>query len=179
MSRLLVALLLASAPAALVAQAPARNAGAANPAVSAAGSTYRDVRGYLLRAADQVVEADYAFKPTPEVRSLGQILAHVADAQNAYCSAALGEPMPRVQLEKTATTKAQIVEGLKASTAICDRAYMQADAQAMAPATIFGQPGTRLNALIGNAAHDFEHYGNIVTYMRLKGLVPPSSQPGG
>ncbi len=173
MSRLVVTMLLLALPAVAAAQSPA------NPAVAAAAAPYNQVKGYLLKSAEQTPESLYAFKATPEVRSLGQLIAHVADGQISYCSAALGEKSSQPSAEKTMTTKTELVEALKKSIELCDRAYAQTDAQAMAPATIFGSPSTRLGALVMNSTHDFEHYGNIVTYLRLKGIVPPSSQRGG
>lgn len=180
MSRIASALLLLLAPAVAAAQAPASTTAAANPnpAVAAAAAPYEQVKNYLLRSAEQTPESLYAFKATPEVRSLGQLIAHVADGQMAYCSAALGETSSQPSVEQTMTTKATIVEALKTSITLCDRAYAQTDAQAMAEAKIFGRVGTRLGALVMNSTHDYEHYGNIVTYLRLKGIVPPSSQRG-
>lgn len=172
MSRLAAGLLLLVIPAVASAQAPA------NSAVAAATAPYDQVKDYLLRSAEQTPESLYAFKPTPEVRSLGQLIGHVADGQAAYCSAALGEAPPQSSAERTMTTKAALVEALRTSIALCDRAYAQTDAQAMATTKIFGRDGSRLGALVTNATHDFEHYGNIVTYLRLKGIVPPSSQRG-
>lgn len=173
MSRLVVTLLLLALPTVAAAQAQA------NPAVAAAAAPYNQVKSYLLRSAEQTPESLYAFKATPEVRSLGQLIGHVADGQASYCSTALGERSSEPSAEKTMTTKAALVEALKKSIALCDRAYAQTDVQAMAPVIIFGSPSTRLGALVMNSTHDFEHYGNIVTYLRLNGIVPPSSQPGG
>lgn len=173
MSRLAVGLMLIVVPALAAAQAPA------NPAVAAAAAPYDQVKVYLQRSAEQTPESLYTFKATPEVRSLGQLIAHVADGQNSYCSAALGETSSEPSAEKTMTTKAQLVEALRKSTALCDRAYAQTDAQAMGMTKVFGRDATRLAALVMNSTHDFEHYGNIVTYLRLNGIVPPSSQRGG
>jgi uncharacterized damage-inducible protein DinB len=137
------------------------------------------VKGYITRSAEQMPEADFAFKPTPEVRSFGQLLGHIANSGYMFCSSALGETAPTKPDAETLTSKAQLVAALNESFAYCDRAYAMADARAGEPLTVFGRPATRLYALEFNMGHDFEHYGNIVTYMRLKGLVPPSSQRGG
>ena len=169
MKRLLIALLtLCAAPA--IAQAQS------NTAVGSVASTYTAVRAYVIAAAEQMPEADYGFKPTPEVRSFGQLVGHIANAQFMICSLALGETSPATQNYEQVTAKAALVEALRASSAVCDRAYQQSDASAMQVGNLFGQERTRLGMLVLNAAHDFEHYGNIVTYMRLKGMVPPSSQ---
>ena len=98
--------------------------------------------------------------------------------QYMFCSAALGEKAPVTgSFEKVATTKAALVKAAKDAAAYCERAYAQNDAASAAPVTLFGQmQTTKLGALVFNAAHDYEHYGNLVTYFRLKGMVPPSSQ---
>ena len=145
-------------------------------AVAGVKGLYDMVKGYITRAADQMPEADYAFKPTPEVRSYGQLLGHVANANYMFCSTALGEQSPSQQNFEQVTAKAQLVQGLRDSFAYCDRAYAMTDAKAAEALTVFGREATRLYALEFNMGHDFEHYGNIVTYLRLKGLVPPSSQ---
>jgi uncharacterized damage-inducible protein DinB len=145
-------------------------------AVAGVKGLYDMVKDWTTKAADQVSEADYAFKPTPEVRSFGQLIGHVANANYMFCSTALGEQSPAGQNFEQVTSKAQLVQGLRASFTYCDRAYAMTDMKAAEPLTVFGREATRLYALEFNMGHDFEHYGNIVTYMRLKGLVPPSSQ---
>jgi hypothetical protein len=103
----------------------------------------------------------------------------VAGAQYLICSAALGEP-PREEdaIERTATKKADLVAALKASTDYCNRAYAQTDAAAQGKTRLFGQEQTRLYALTLNATHNGEHYGNLVTYLRINKIVPPSSRRG-
>jgi uncharacterized damage-inducible protein DinB len=161
--------------------APAFGQSAAAPAnagVAAVRSMWEGQSGYLLRAAEQMPEADYAFKPVATVRSFGQLIGHVAGSQNAICAMALGEPeKAEDEIEKSMTTKAQLVAALRASSEYCRRAYAQSDADAAREATVFGDKQTRMFALALNATHDGEHYGNIVTYLRIKGMVPPSSQP--
>ena len=136
-----------------------------------------NVEGFITQAAEQVPEADYAFRPTPEVRSFGGLIAHVADSQYAFCSGVLGEPNPSPEVEKTKTTKADLVEALKGSSALCAKAYAIPDAEAHGTMKLFGGEHPKVQVLLLNLTHDWEHYGNIVTYMRLKGMVPPSSQP--
>jgi uncharacterized damage-inducible protein DinB len=170
MKRLL--LLLALVPAPALAQGGAN----ANSAVGSVASTYRQAVTYIAAAAEQMPEVDFAFKPTPDVRSFGQLVGHVANAQFMICAAALGETSPATQNYEQVTDKAAIIEGLRASNALCDRAYAMSDETAMQVVQLFGQERTRLAVLVLNAAHDFEHYGNLVTYLRLKGMVPPSSQ---
>src|SRR6187551_3101152 len=132
--RVLISLALGAAlPLAASAQAP-------DPALAAIRAQWSSTINYITRAAEEMTEADYAFKPVPTVRSFGELIGHVAGSQHMICAAALGEPQPAEDaVEKSAKTKAALVTAL-------------------------------------NAVHDGEHYGNIVTYMRMKGLVPPSSK---
>jgi hypothetical protein len=101
----------------------------------------------------------------------------VAGAQYLFCAAALGDP-PRQEddIEKTRTKKADLVAALKASTQYCSRAYAQTDRAAQQSTKLFGEQRTRLFALGLNATHNAEHYGNLVTYLRLNRIVPPSSR---
>jgi uncharacterized damage-inducible protein DinB len=160
----------------VLAQAPKSTA--ANPAVSTMKDLWAGTRNYIVRAAEQMPEADYAYRPTADVRSFGQLIGHIAGAQNTVCAAALGEKGGDMDdIEKSTTTKAALIEALRKSNEYCARAYAQSDAEAQRPTQLFGQDMTRLFVLGVNATHDNEHYGNIVTYMRMKGMVPPSSQP--
>ena len=145
-------------------------------AVAGIGTIYGVAKGNLIKAAEQMPEADYSFKATPEVRSFGQLVGHVANANYMFCAMVLGEKSPNsTDLEKT-TAKAGLVQGLKDSFTYCDKAYAITDAAATANVDLFGMKTNKIGVLSFNSAHDMEHYGNIVTYMRLKGMVPPSSQ---
>ena len=131
--------------------------------------------GYVLQTAMDVPEDKYSYRPTPAVRSFGELFAHVAGAQSMFCAMALGETGPGEDAVKAAT-KTQLVDALKQSNTNCERAYAQSDAAASASIDVFGEPHSRLYALMMNATHDSEHYGNLVTYLRLNGMVPPSSK---
>jgi uncharacterized damage-inducible protein DinB len=170
-----LAVLLVAAATPLFAQG--MKSGTAGGAVAMLNHSYTSVDGYITKAAEQVPESDYGFKPTPEVRSFGQIVAHVAETQYLFCSGVLGEANPGPDIEKTKTTKAAIVEALKGSSALCAKAYAIPDATAHTTMKLFGHEHPKVQMLLGNLTHDWEHYGNLVTYMRLKGMVPPSSQP--
>ncbi len=138
---------------------------------------YDNVKRDVVEAAEAVPEAEYTFKPTPEVRSFGQIIAHIADTQNYFCGVADGSnPAYADAIEKSATTKADLVKALKDSVAKCDDVYAKTDA-GNALSLVKAGKGDALRGLIllDNVSHDSEHYGNIVTYMRLKGHVPPST----
>ena len=151
---------------------------AAPGAVATANSVWSSTIGYIIKSAEQMPEAGYAFKATPDVRSFGQLIGHVAGAQYVYCSAVLGDKSAgEGDIEKTKTSKADLVAAIKASTEYCRKAYVVSDAAAQGMTKVFGDDHTKLYALIGNASHDAEHYGNIVTYLRMNKMVPPSSQP--
>ena len=135
------------------------------------------VKGNITKTAEKVPEELYSFKPTPEVRSLGQVIAHAADANFMICSVAAGTPAPAASVEKTKTSKADLQKALADAFAACDAAFAgMTDAKAMEMVDFFGGKQPRLAVLAFNTAHDFEHYGNLVTYMRLKNIVPPSSE---
>jgi uncharacterized damage-inducible protein DinB len=152
---------------------------AGNAAVSTARMLWEQPTKYITTVAEELPESTYAYRPTPEVRSLGQLIGHVAGAQYLICAAAMGDPARREDdIEKTRTRKSDLVAALKASTDYCAKAYGQTARAAQQPTKLFGEERTRLFALGLNANHNAEHYGNIVTYLRLNGIVPPSSRGG-
>ncbi len=140
---------------------------------------YNGVKNNMLKAADKVSDADYSFKATPDVRNFGELVAHVADSQLRLCSALNGAPKQATAGSKT--TKADLVAALKDSYAECDKVYDSiTDANALEGVSIGrGGPRTRVGALWGNVTHDNEMYGYMAVYMRLKGVVPPSSEGRG
>lgn len=174
----LFALIVATAGAPLAAQTR-KPGGTTNPAVSTARMLWEQPTKYITTIAEELPESTFAYRPTPEVRTLGQQIGHVAGAQYLICAAALGEPpQAEDEVERTRTAKADLVAALKASTEYCARAYNQTDRAAQQKTKLFGQERTRLFALGLNANHNAEHYGSLVTYLRLNGIVPPSSRGG-
>ena len=140
---------------------------------------YEMAKGWLVKSAEMLPEADYGFKPTPAVRSFGQLIGHVANANYMICATAKGEKSPATQDFEKVTEKAALIKALKDALAYCDPIYKMADADLSAPAEMFGIKMTRLGFAFLNVTHDNEHYGNLVTYLRMKGLTPPSSQGPG
>jgi len=146
---------------------------------------YRAIRDNIAKSAEKMTEADYSYKPAgvaPEVRTFGQLLIHLANANNGTCARAKGEqPKPNLD-EKTAMTKADIVKALSDAFAVCDSVYdAQTNGTIVEMMKVPGPNSTQLDrsrgaGLVSNIAHNNEHYGNIVTYMRAKGIVPPSSE---
>lgn len=165
-----------------------------DPVTAALNGSFATISRYLTASAEKMPEANYAFKPTPEVMSFGELLGHVANTHFSYCSRVKGEKNPNDgnDIQKK-TAKADVQKGLADSIAYCAAVYKDmTDAKALeplpapvggAPAPPAGQaqtpppPQPKLGRLMGNITHDWEHYGNIVTYLRIKGLVPPSSEP--
>ena len=136
----------------------------------------------MLGSAKVMPEGKYSFKPVDSVRTFGQILAHVAGANYEFCAGAKGEkaPFSEDHFEKTATTPAAIVKALQDSIAYCDTAYTSltdAGAAQVIDGPFGGGKQARATVLMGNTNHNNEHYGNLVTYLRINGLVPPSSAP--
>ena len=160
-----------AAPASLLAQA--------NATPTAIRMEWGMGRGVLTRSAEKVPENVYAYKPTDEVRSFGQLVGHVANAQYMFCSTVAGEKSPApADIEKTMTAKADLVKALKDAFAYCDMVYSSMnDSNGNEVIKFFGNDSSRLGVLAFNNMHNYEHYGNMVTYMRLNHIVPPSSEP--
>jgi uncharacterized damage-inducible protein DinB len=154
----------------------------ANPMSQALRGAWTSAKVNVRKSADVMPEAKYGFKPVDGVRTFGALLAHVAGASYEFCAAAKGEKSPHSEdeFEKSAKTKADIVKALDGAIAYCDDVYKTLDDAKVAqvvPGAFGGPASARAASLIGNTTHFQEHYGNIVTYLRINGLVPPSSAP--
>lgn len=153
----------------------ASNAAAATMSMT---GIYNMAKANILKSADQMPDDKYSYKPTPAVRSFGALLAHIADAQNFFCAMISGSPKQYADVvEKGAQTKAALQQALKDSFAACDAALAGVtDAQLANGVNIFGNKSTISGAITLLSSHNWEHYGNLVTYMRMNNMVPPSSQ---
>lgn len=168
------------------AQQPASPQPPANPLATYLKTAGGTVQTNITKSADKLAETDYGFRPAgiaPEVRTFGQFLGHIANSSYSYCARAKGEPSPnKVDIEKTVTAKADLVKALQDAFAYCDSVLGGlTDAQLLETISVPGPNNTtrqivRAQALIANLAHNNEHYGNLVTYLRAKGIVPPSSE---
>ena len=148
----------------------------ANPLIATSKTVFTISKTDVLRSADKVPEDMWTWRPNDSVRTFGQLFAHIADGQYEFCGVAAGESVSK-NVEKSMKTKAEIVPALKDAFAYCDKVYANmTDADAAVLATFFGRKITKLGAMDFNTAHNMEHYGNLVTYMRLKNIVPPSSE---
>jgi uncharacterized damage-inducible protein DinB len=142
-----------------------------------AQALHNQTKRAIVAAAEKMKAEDYEFAPTTGVRTFAQLVGHVADAQYLFCSAAAGETNPAPGIEKSKKSKDELVSALKEAMAYCDKVYAgTTDANVTQIAKFFGTERTRLNVLSFNTTHNYEHYGNMVTYMRMKGLVPPTSE---
>jgi uncharacterized damage-inducible protein DinB len=146
---------------------------------SVAKTMHASVRRNLAEAAVAMPDAEYGFKPTPEVRSFAQVIGHVINANFFFCSQARGEKSPGTQDYEKVADKAALVKALNDALAYCDAAYndtTDATFQALVKVAAPSQEHTpRGMVLMFNTTHNEEHYGNLVVYMRLKGHVPPST----
>jgi len=145
-----------------------------NPYSAEVKANYTSIKNNLMKAAEKMSEADYEFKATPDIRSYGQLVAHVADAQMGICGTAKGEQQRGEAGQKT--SKSDLVAALKASFDYCDSAYdALTDSDGAQMVKMFGRDRTKLGVLDFNVIHDNEMYGTMAVYMRLKGVVPPST----
>jgi uncharacterized damage-inducible protein DinB len=170
---------LMAVPAVLIGQdkSPAQSAAPANPITASEKGLYSFVSNAVVGAAQKMPEENYSFKPTPEVRSFGQLVGHVADASYTFCSLAIGEANPTKDIEKTKTSKADLVAALKDGVAYCNKAFAgMTDAKGSQTVKFMSFDLAKLTMFSLNTAHTDEHYGNMVTYLRLKGIVPPTSE---
>ena len=159
----------------------------ANPLTNGARLHYGIIKGYVTRAAAKMPEENYPFRPAPEVRTFAQLIGHLADANYRLCSVMAGQDPPiDAGVERDKHAKTDLIKALEESFGYCDKQYAAMTDAAGTPLTKFDAGGEgsrvpiqmpRLTVLAFHAGHAFEHYGNIVTYMRLKGIVPPSSEP--
>ena len=149
-----------------------------NPMMDAVKAQWTPIKGFLVRTAAKVPDEVWSYKPTPEVRTFAQIMGHIVNAQHLFCSTAAGEKPPQFDAEKL-TTKAELSKALAGSTEFCDKVIAGMDDKKGAENIKFFIGGSSPRALIlsFNTAHSYEHYGNLVTYMRLNKIVPPSSEP--
>jgi len=183
--RLLVLVLGCSAAssAALAQTTGAGYADALSPSLAnVAKAMHATIRRDLAEAAERMPAEEYGFQPTPQVRTFGQLVGHVINANLFFCSQAGGEKLAAAVNYEQVTSKLALVKALNDSLALCDRAYEQttdvnfSQSVEMAPGVGMGPAKTVRGAiLMFNVAHNNEHYGNVVVYMRLKGQIPPST----
>jgi uncharacterized damage-inducible protein DinB len=148
---------------------------AQNPFSADAKMSYMGIKSTLIKAAEKMPEANYSFRTVPEVRTYGEIIGHIADVQTMLCAMVKGEKKEGTAGSKT--SKADLEAALKASFDYCDPIYdSMTDAKGAEKIKMFGRELTKLGVLNFNITHDNEMYGTAVAYLRIKGIVPPSSE---
>jgi|KBSSwiStaDraftv2_1062776.scaffolds.fasta_scaffold19359_3 hypothetical protein len=141
--------------------------------------SYAGVKANLTEAAEKLADADYTYRPSPEIRPYGAQFAHTANSQFNACAAAKGEPNPNgtANLEQTKTTRADIVKALADSFAYCDPVFAALTDQSALELVRQGQNQVARGSVLANLiAHSNEEYGVITVYLRTKNLVPPSTE---
>ena len=148
---------------------------AQNPMITENKQNYQIIKTNIMKSAEKMPDEAYSFQPTKEERTWAEFMGHIADANTGICSAAAGSPK-RGEAGKL-TSKADLVKALEASFAVCDAAWEgTSDETAHAMVKRGNREMTRLGVLIYNTTHDNESYGTMAVYLRLKGVVPPSSE---
>lgn len=149
---------------------------AQNPLIAEMKANYTSIKNNLIKAAEKVPDADYSYKPVDSVRTLGALIGHIA-GQYRTCGAVMGE---RKQIDTSKTDKASLVAALKASFDACDAAWdAMNDKSAFEMVSGRGGERSKLGMLIGTTIiHNNEEYGYLAVYLRMKNIVPPSSDRG-
>lgn len=155
----------------------APKAAPADPITKSEKGLYGYMINNVIKAAEEMPEENYSFKPIDTVRTFGQLVGHEADGQYEFCSMVAGDKNPPMSVEKSKTTKADLIQAVKDAMGYCNKVYDGlTDAKGAEMMEFFGHKMAKISVMSMNTAHTDEHYGNMVTYLRMKGLVPPSSQ---
>lgn len=138
----------------------------------------RHRQALIVAAAEQMNDADYAFRPTPDTRTFAQLIGHIIDYNYLFCAQAKSERPPVTGTEKTKTDRAELRQALSDSYAYCESAAKDLTPERAQRMVKFGSTVMSAESMLQVATmHNLHMYGNIVVYMRLRGRVPPSSQP--
>ncbi len=141
--------------------------------------SYNQMKRFITTQAERMPEADYAFRPSPDVRTFGQLMGHIADYNYVFCAPARGgvNPMAGMPLENRATKK-ELLEALAESFSFCDRAVdALTDASGLEMVPQGQNQVTRAGSLVPVLVHGYEEYGYSAVYARIRGVVPPSTAP--
>jgi len=172
----LAALTLSTALCAQMAHGPTAPAPYAGPAAEVTGS-YSRLKVNVIKAAEKMPAEDYQFKGTPDIRTYARVVNHITEAQSHTCSTLGGTKFDASMVPADTDDKATIVAGLKASFDLCDKAYATlTDTNVVEPLQFGPAKRSRIAAAWGNISHDNEQYAILSLYLRLKGLLPPTSE---
>ena len=171
--KLTIATILFTATSAFAQSAPA----SAGPAAEVLRS-YKAQELNILKAVEKMPAADFAYKPTPDIRTFGRVVNHITEAQFHTCTALNGMPFDKTKIPTEEATKDTIVAALKASFEECDKAYTGLkDASVLEAISVSPTvKRTRIGMAWGNVSHDNEQYATLSLYLRLKGIAPPTSE---
>lgn len=159
-------------PEVVLAQAGSPPMKSRDPAVAAMWQEWQVIASNISRSAELLPDSSYKFRPAASVMSFGELLAHVSMAQYSLCANSMRIPTPADSASPGGATKADLRKHFDASVAFCQQAYRQ-DLASMSDRP--SDQSFRYFVLAHNTAHANEHYGNMVTYLRILGFVPPSS----
>jgi hypothetical protein len=171
-------------PVAAMAQAPpaaAAQGGQQIPLSEGMRRSYNTLKMNMTETAQKLPDADYTYRPSPDIRTFGGQIAHVANSQFNACAAARGEANPNQgqNLEQTKTTRADIIQALADSFAFCDPAFEKLTDQTAVELVRQGQNQVaRGQVLVGLLSHGSLEYGILTVYLRTKNIVPPSTERG-
>ena len=164
----------------LAGQAAGPRAETTSPSISEIKQYYYEaVKRNITAMVDKMPEEHFTYRPVPEVRSFGESVAHVADAQARNCNLASGAGSKTLDAEQKKMTKAELVAALKESFAICDAAFAALTDASARERVAMGQSNfqlSKLSLLVSMIAHSNEQHGYMAVYLRLKGIVPPSTE---
>jgi uncharacterized damage-inducible protein DinB len=145
----------------LLVTAPLAAQQADNDPLAASRRAFNEVSAWVVAAAEMVPAEKYSYKPAEPVRTFGQLVGHLADSFTYYCAVGAGRNVEWLDaIEKGTSDKTALVAELKKALATCTAPYTS---------------GGRFRALVDNVGHTSIHYGNMVTYLRMMGMTPPSS----
>jgi len=117
------------------------------------------VADWIVQSAESVPAEKFSFKPVEGTRTFAQLVAHIIDGYHYYCRLAKGPVEWSDKAEKAAGTKTELMKQLRAATAECT-----------------SLSGGKLDPQVDNLGHASLHYGNMIVYLRLMGIVPASSK---
>ena len=143
---------------------------------------YANLKKFIMGSAEKMPAEHFSFRPSPDVRTYAELFGHTMQAQFGYCSTVKGVANPTAgkELEKIVTDKAGVIQMVKDAFEYCDEPFAKLTNENALEMITAGTPPyqrqiARANQLTMLVVHGNEHYGNLVTYMRIKGIVPPSS----
>lgn len=167
---------ISSALSAQMAHGPTAAPTYAGPAAEVTTS-YSRLKANVIKAAEKMPAEDYQFKGTPEIRTYARVVNHVTEAQSHSCSTLAGSKFDPAMVPADTADKATIVASLKASYDLCDKAYATLTDTNITEAVQAGPAKrSRVSMAWGVVSHDNEQYAILSLYLRLKGLVPPTSE---